>query len=352
MTLTRRQTLASALGATAALSMPARLFAQSGPILHASWGGGVGDTWTAAFAGPYTADTGTAVRIVELPNPEAQFRAHAGNPQYHTGIGTFVQGVNMMRDDMLETFSLDEIPNMRNIDEKYWLKTEDGRIAGVTPYFAYYGIAVNTNEASVEDFQSWKSVANPKWKGRLGMTRPIYLSTYDLTILAKAAGGDEYDTAGGMELLKGMARNVLNVSNSLAQQNTMLERGEVAAMPFYSVRVWSLNEAGVDYVKILIPEEGALLLPYVIFAPKGVKDRGMVADWLNHIASAAPQERGAALSGYIPANRDAVATSEIKAKLGGEYDDLRARLYQPDWGYIAEHQKDIVAAIDQMLATL
>ena len=352
MKLTRRETIAGALGATAALTLPSRLMADAGQLLHASWGGGVGDTWTSAFAAPYTQDTGTDVRIVELPNPEAQFRAQAGNPQYHTGIGTFVQGVNLMRDDMLETFTLDEIPAMKNIDEKYWLKTDDGRIAGVTPYFAYYGIAVNTNEASVEDFSTWKSVADPKWEGRLGMTRPIYLSTYDLTILSKTAGGDEFDTAGGMDLLKGMAKNVLNVANSLAQQNTMLERGEVAAMPFYSVRVWSLNEAGVDYVKIVIPDEGALLLPYVIVAPKGVKDREQVAQWLNYIASAAPQERGMALSGYIPANDRAEATDDIRAKLGMGYQELRAKLYQPDWGHIAAHQKDTVAAIDQMLAKL
>lgn len=28
-----------------------------------------------------------------------------------------------MRDDMLETFSIDELPAMKDIDEKYWLKT-------------------------------------------------------------------------------------------------------------------------------------------------------------------------------------------------------------------------------------
>ncbi|APE45621.1 hypothetical protein BOO69_18815 (plasmid) [Sulfitobacter alexandrii] len=352
MTITRRQTLLGAAGATAALALPRSLMAQSGQILHASWGGGVGDTWTGAFAEPFTEETGNAVRIVEVPNPEAQFRAQAGNPQYHTGIGTFVQGVNLMRDDMLETFSIDEIPNMRNIDEKYWLKTEDGRLAGITPYFAYYGIAVNTNEASMDDFGSWKNLADEKWAGRLGMTRPIYLSTYDLTILSKAAGGDEFNTAGGMELLKGMAKNVLNVSNSLAQQNTMLERGEVAAMPFYSVRVWSLNEAGVDYVKMVIPEEGALLLPYVVVAPKGVADRELVAQWLNFIAGAAPQERGMEISGYIPASNEAEASDAVREKIGMSFADLRAKLYQPDWGHIAAAQKETVADIDQMLANL
>ncbi len=352
MTLTRRQTIVGALGTAAALSLPGRLSARTDQLLHASWGGGTGDTWTHSFATPYQEQSGTAVRVVEVPNPEAQFRAQAGAPQYHTGIGTFVQGVNLMRDDMLETFSIDELPAMKDIDEKYWLKTPDGRLAGVTPYFAYYGIAVNTNEASVDDFQSWKDLANEKWRGRLGMTRPIYLSTYDLTMFSIAAGGDEKNTAGGMELLTGMARNVLIVSNSLAQQNTMLERGEVAAMPFYSTRVWALNEAGVDYVKMVIPTEGSLLLPYAVFAPKGVKDREQVAEWLNYCASAAPQESGMAYSGYIPANANAVATDDIKAKLGMDYTDLRAKLYQPDWGYIAEHQKETVAAIDQMMSTL
>lgn len=45
---------------------------------------------------------------------------------------------------------------------------------------------MNTNEASVDDFQSWKDLANEKWRGRLGMTRPIYLSTYDLTMFSIA----------------------------------------------------------------------------------------------------------------------------------------------------------------------
>jgi len=352
MKLTRRATIAGALGSAAAVSMPGRLMAQADTLLHASWGGGVGSTWNAAFAEPFQAETGTGIRIVDVPNPEAQLRAQAGNPQYHSAIGTFVQGVNMMRDDMLETFSIDELPEMRNIDEKYWLKTGDGRLAGITPYFAYYGIAVNTNEASVEDFASWRNLADPRWADRLGMTRPIYLSTYDLTMLSKAAGGDEYDTAGGMELLEGMARNVLIVSNSLAQQNTMLERGEVAAMPFYSTRTWAMSEAGVEHVRMVIPEEGALLLPYVVVAPKGVADREQVAGWLNYIAGAAPQERGMAISGYIPANSRAVATDEIIAKIGMTYEELLGRLYQPDWGHIAANQQDTVAAIDQMLARL
>ncbi|WP_346892827.1 extracellular solute-binding protein [uncultured Roseibium sp.] len=352
MKLTRRTLIQAAAAAVPLATLPRFARAGEGPILHASWGGGVGDTWQKAFATPYQTETGTDVRIVEIPNPEAQFRAQAGAPQYHSGICTYVQANNLMRDGLVETFDLEELPEMQNIDKKYWLTTPDGKLAGVTPYFAYYGIGMNANEAKVEDFSSWKNLADPEWKGRIGLTRPIYLSTYDLTIMSKAMGGDEFHIDGGMELLKGTAKNMLSVASSLAQQNAMLERGEVAAMPFYSVRVWSLNEAGADYVRIVLPDEGALLLPYVIVAPKGVADRDMVAKWLNYIASAAPQERGVALSGYIPGNINAKATDEIVRKLGMPFDELRAKLYQPDWDFIARHQKERVDAIEKMMAEL
>ncbi|WP_425404093.1 ABC transporter substrate-binding protein [Hwanghaeella sp.] len=351
MKFTRRALLSTALAGLSLTTMPRLVNAAGGPILHASWGGGVGSTWRDAFAGPY-AETGSDVRVVEVPNPEAQLRAQAGAPQYHSAICTFVQANNLMKDGLVETFDPDELPEMKNVDKKYWLTTPDGKLAGVTPYFAYYGIAVNTNEAKVEDFQSWKSLGEARWKGRLGLTRPIYLSTYDLTIMSKAMGGDEFNIDGGMSLLRDTAKNILSVTTSLAQQNAVLERGEVAAMPFYSVRVWSLQSAGVDYVKMVIPEEGALLLPYVIVAPKGVADREMTRQWLNYIASGAPQERGATLSGYIPANEAAKASTEIESRLGGSFSDLRQKLYQPDWNHIADHQKERVEEIDKMLADL
>lgn len=44
MTLTQRQTIAGALGTAAALSLPGRLSARTDQLLHASWGGGTGDT--------------------------------------------------------------------------------------------------------------------------------------------------------------------------------------------------------------------------------------------------------------------------------------------------------------------
>ena len=353
----RRQLLgiaAAAAGSATAASLPRTARAQSHPRLtHATWGGGVGKTWKDAFTDAFEAQGGSPVRIIEVPNPEAQLRAQAGNPQYNTAIVTQVQAINLMRDGLIETFSVDEIPEMQNVDRAYWLTTPDNRLAGVTTYFVYYGIAVNKTLAKPADFNSWTQLADPRWKGKLSMTRPIYLSTYDLPIMARATGGSEKRPASGLQLIESMARNVLNMSTSLAQQNTMLIRGEIAAMPFYSGRVWSMRAEGHQDVEMVIPKEGALLVPYIVVVPKGVKNRDATVRWLNYMASAAPQERSAANSGYLPANRKAVMLPAARAGFGAEsFQALRAQLYQPDWLYIARHHKETVATIEKMLAKI
>ncbi len=348
----RRTLLTASAGAAALLALPGA--ARANPRLtHSTWGGGVGKTWIDAFSGDFEKGGGSPVRVIEVPNPEAQLRAQASNPQYNTAVTTQVQAINLMNDGLLETFSLDELPEMKNIDRQYWLTTKDGRLAGVTPYFVYYGIAVNTKVAKAADFESWSALGDPRWKGKLSMTRPIYLATYDLPIMARSLGGSEKQPDGGLKLIDAMSRNVLSMSTSLAQQNTMLIRGEIAAMPFYSGRVWSMRAEGHNDVQMVIPKEGALLIPYIVVAPKGVKDRAATVRWLNYIASAAPQERGAVQSGYVPASSKAVMSAEAKAGFGAEsYDALRARLYQPDWNYIADNYKNTVATIEKNLAAV
>ena len=347
--LSRRRLITASGAAVALAATPAR--AAPPRLTHGTWGGGVGKTWKESFTEDFESRGGSAVRVVELPNPEAQIRAQASAPQYNTALCTQVQAIGLMNDGLVETFDPAELPEMANVDRKYWLTTDDGKLAGVTTYFAYYGIAVNSRAADVAAFRSWKSLGDARWRGKLSITRPIYLSTYDLPIMAKATGGSEKDPASGMKLLEAAARNTLNVSTSLAQQNAMLLRGEIVAMPFYSVRVWAMREEGNKDIQMVIPEEGALLVPYVVIAPKGVKDREATRQWLNYVASAPPQLRGAESAGYLPANRTAVMSPKVQAQLGANsFEELRQRLYQPDWKYITAQHKHTVEQLEKMLA--
>src|SRR5690606_15383444 len=109
-------------------------------------------------------------------------------------------------------------------------------------------IAINTDEAKKSDFTSWADLADPKWKGKLGITRPIYLSSYDLPIMSKAMGGDEKSIEPGLELLRKIVPNVLATYSSIAHMNGLLTRGEIAAGPYYSGRVWQLRREGATNV--------------------------------------------------------------------------------------------------------
>lgn len=319
-------------------------------LLVATWGGGVEKVWETAFAEPFTKETGIKVTIVPVPSPEAQLRTQAGDPQYNAVMVTYPQGANLLRDNMIELLDPNELPATKDTNPDYLMRTADGKLAGVSPYFMYYGIAVNTDEAKPEDFSSWSNLADPKWKGRITLTRPIFLSSYDLPIMAKATGGDAVNADSGIALLEKIVPNVLTTYSSIAHMNGLLTRGEVAAGPYYSGRVWHLRQQGAENVTMVVPEEGALMIPYLLVAPKGAKEMEATKKFMDYVSQADPQLRGSVLGGYLPLNATAVLPPEAEEQMGMTLKELMTKLYQPDWGYIAEHQEERINTLEKVIA--
>src|SRR5690606_32774059 len=148
---------------------------------------------------------GINVKIVPVPSPEAQLRNPAARSQYHVALVTYPQAANLLKDGLIETFNDADLPATAETNPKYLMKSKEGQLAGASPYFMFYAIAINTEQAKKSDFQSWSDLADPKWKGKLALTRPIYLSSYDMPIMAISRGGSERDIAPGVELLKRIA---------------------------------------------------------------------------------------------------------------------------------------------------
>jgi len=325
--------------------------AQAQDIVMATFGGGVETTWEGAFATPFAKSTGHSVKIVAVPTPEAQVRGQAGNPQYNVAVVTYPQGANLLKDGLIETLDMADVPVVAETNPAYLMKAPNNKLAGVSPYFMYYGIAINTDQAKKSDFTSWSDLANPKWKDKLALTRPIYLATYDLTIMAISAGGNENKIEPGVELLRRTAKNALTLYSSMAHMNSLLTRGEVAVGPYYSGRVWQLRREGAKNVDMVIPKEGALMIPYIVVVPKGAKNFNIVKKWLNYIAMAEPQLRAMALGGYFPLNAKAKLPAEVEKEMGTSLEALMPRLHQPDWAVISAAEKDRINMIEKMLAS-
>lgn len=326
--------------------------AAAADLVMATWGGGVERVWQEGFAEPFEAETGIDVKIDAVPSPEAEIRLQAGNPLYDVAIVTYPQGANLYRDGLLQPIDPAEVPSVSQISDEYTMKTDDGKLVGVSPYFMYYAIAYNKNQASAEDFESWKDLADPKWEGRLAITRPIYLATYDLPMLAKATGGSAKDFESGMDLLREIAPNALTSYSSIAHMNTLLTSGQIAAGPYYSGRAWQLRREGASQVGMAIPKEGALMIPYIVVVPKGVEAEKMdeIRQWLDYMARAEPQQRATTLGGYLPLNTTAELPPETAEEMGITLKELMPRLYQPDWMYIADTSEERINQIEQLIA--
>lgn len=319
-------------------------------ITMATWGGGVGTAWREAFAEPFTKETKIDVKIVEVPTPEAQVRAQKNAPKFNAALSSFFEAAQMYSDGLLEDFDMNDFPALKHVPEKYLLKAPNGRLIGVSTYFAYYGIAVNTDLAKTSDFSSWKALGDPKWAEQLAITRPVYSSAYDLTILSVAEGGNERDTSKGLTLLTALGKNSVAMYSSMAQMNQLLQRAEVTAAPYYSTRIWQMKRDGQKNVEMVIPKEGALMLPYIVVVPKNAKDRESYMTWLNYVAQPEGQVRIADIAGYLPLNSEAKLTQTAEKELGLPLESLRDKLYQPDWNVIADTRKSRMEMVERAMA--
>jgi putative spermidine/putrescine transport system substrate-binding protein len=345
---TRRTFVAGTFASAGALA-PWPVHAQTkGRIVMAAWGGGVGDVWREAYVKGFSAKTGIGVTINEVIDPSAQVRAQADAPQHNAAIATYVDAVNLYKAGLLETFAPEEFTAISAIPEQYRLTTPEGRIIGMPAYFMYYGIALRSDEVRKGEIASWRDLGDPKWKGRIAVTGPLYGSTYDLTMTAYAAGSDERNIEPGLPIYKAIAANAMTVYSNMAQMNQMLTRGEIVGGAYYSARIWQMQKAGISDLEMIIPKEGPLMLPYMVVVPKGTFDVAVAKQWLDYISSPEPQRKVTELSGYFPFNLEAKLTADQERKLGMNLDDLRTKLVKPDWFVIAADQQRRADIVEQI----
>ena len=335
------------VGAVVALAMG--MGAARADIIHATWGGGGAAVLRDHFQAQFSQRTGIAARMAEVPNTAGLVRSPTAS-QYNVVEVTYFEAIGLAKSRLLETFEDSEIPAIAQLPRELVVRNAQGKIVGLSTHFAYYGIAYNTTLAKASDFQSWNDLADPRWRGRLAVTRPVYATSYDLTIMAHANGGSASDVRPGLAPLRAMFANALTTYTSLAHMNTLLARAEVTAVPFYSTRVWNLRREGQTTIDMVIPREGALMLPYVVVVPKGSADRAQTIAYLNALLDAETQTRLSAQNGSIPSNNQATLSPEVETTLGMSRADLMKRMYIPDWNAVVGQYEERLDQGEQIAA--
>ncbi len=348
MRMSRRSILA--LGATA-LTLPffaRHAAAQERRVVLASWGGGGARMWRRSYTEPFTRATGIQATVAEVPDPSAAIAAAQGRPQHNVFVAASYQAANLAQRGLIEELTPEDVPNIRKIPEQYWVRSPAGRLVGMPIYFLYYGIAYNTELAKVEDFRSWRALGERKWRNQISITRPVFLGPYDLTLCAKLNGGDESNIQPGIPMLEAMARNATSVYTSMASLQQQLSRGEVAAAPFYSSQVHGMRRAGQRNVDITLPQEGGLVLSYVISIPKGAPDAESARRFLNEVVNDEWQA-DAARDGYLPLAPSVQIASEVTQELGMTMEQVRQRNWAPNWYTIAADLENRIRLTEQII---
>ena len=319
-------------------------------IAIATWGGATGETWRQAFVKPFQEETGIPVELTEVPNPESSVRTLASKPQYNAALVTYFDAVKLYQDGLIEGFEAADLPELANIPDTDRLKAPDGKFLGAPVYYTLFGIAYNTETVNPTDVRSWKSLANPSWKDRIAISQPIWLAAYQLPILAYTVGGTEKDIEPALPLFKSYVKNASVLYGSLAQLTQLLTRGEIEAAPFYYSQIWGMRHSGIKNVSILIPDEGALKLPYIVVVPKGSFDRDAAKRWLNFVASAKSQERASSTAGFFPVNDKAKVSAEFEAQLGMPVEEARRKMIELDWFLTARTHRERTDLVEKIIA--
>ena len=347
MKVPRRVVLGTMGGALAGYAGASRAQAPQ-KVTMAVWGGGGARAWRETFAARFTASTGIPANIVEVADPPATVMAAQGTPQYNVIIASAFQAADLARRGLVEEMSVDAMPELREIPESYWVRDPKGGIVGMPVYFIWYGIVFNTDLAKAADFQSWTSLADPKWQGQLSMIRPNFLASYDMTLFSHIAGGTEADITPGLPLLKALAQNAASVYSSMASLQVQLARGEVTAVPFYNAHVQIMRREGQRNVDIVMPKEGGLAIPYVVLVPKGATDQDAARTFIRAAADPVSQ-LAAAKYGYLPLNPQAKLPPDLLQEMGMSLEEVRARTWSPNWYTVADHWTERVRLAEKII---
>lgn len=353
--MNRRESLkylsaASLVAAVGAGSMGARAGARK--LVFCTYGQATTALWKQGAAVAFTGKTGVDVAFSEAPNPSAALVGAKGSGSYDLGLVTYIDVPMLARSGAIELFDPAEFPELQALPARYKLLDDQGRVCGVGAYQGWYGITYNKKLAKAEDFNSWSSLADPKWKDRIAVNRPQWGAAYELTILSHALGGDERNVDKAVELYKRIAGNALTAYTSTSHMQRLLARGEVVAGPFYSKETQTMIRMGNPNVALVIPKEGGLSVPYAVVAAKGTKNRDQVKQFLRYVTTAECLNGIAQIEPVLPVDPSIQLVPSVASRIGIDVAQMSSRLYAPDWKVVEADWKQRTKICEEIFANL
>ncbi|MDN7746482.1 ABC transporter substrate-binding protein [Burkholderia multivorans] len=178
---------------------------------------------------------------------------------------------------------------------------------------------------------SWKSLEDPRLKGKLGMP-PITVTygLHTLVMLARLNGGGEKRIDPGFDAMaKHVAPNVLSWAPTPGEMDGLMQAGDVIAAPYGSGRAVSLQNTGFP-LKFVYPKEGAVALQVAACAVAENAQPQLSQQFIQYLLTPEVQALQAQAIGLGPVNRTVKLAPDVAARVPYGPDQV-AKLTTVDW---------------------
>lgn len=243
-----------------------------------------------------------------------------------------------IKNDMLAELNFDNIPEYKNIDDKYKNLYYDPENKYTVPYtYGVVGIIYDANEVDPADVTGYEVMWNEKYKGEIlqfGNARDAFgTAMYMLGIDVNTTNKADWDTA----VAKLKQQTPLRKSLVMDEIFNMMESGEAAIGAYYAGDYYTMKELQADDVdlRFFTPQRTNVFVD-AMCVMKDSKNKEAAEAYINFMLTEDAAVANSLMHCYSSPNTLVVNSKEYRDEMGEE---ALSALYPSDYDFAASYNK-------------
>ena len=228
-------------------------------------------------------------------NEDLYAKIKPGNPGYDVAFPGDYMVKTMASEGLLEELNKENIPNLKNLDDKFIDPPYDlGNKYSVAYQWGTMGIGYNI-KATGGEINSWSTMFDEKFKGRIALLDDMR-SSFAIALISL---GYNPNTTNPKEIAQGKDfliknKQAIAVFAPDTGQN-LLDQGEVDLTCEWSGDIFQVMKENAD-LRYTLPKEGSIILTDNMVILKGSRNKELAEKFINFILE---PEIGAKISNFI-----------------------------------------------------
>lgn len=241
-----------------------------------------------------------------------------------------------IREGFAETITLADVPNLKDVPERFLAKDDKGNIKNVPFSMDGSYFAVRTDRCPIE-IKTIEDLLNPRLKGQIAWPVPTNYSNIPMVLLSLARGGNEFKMDPGFKFMEELAKSG-NIGHLVAANTEMMNSistGECSIV--YATNGGLTSLAKRLPIKPLTKVDSSMkaamfVVGWMVLA--NAKHKKSAMEFVNFLSSKENSELYHREIAQVPCN-PAVKASADAAPIAFTPQEFDKFAYIPDWAYVS-----------------